>query len=122
MNDIRDNLWTLIGAPVIWAVHLLVSYIAAAVSCAKADSIFDPINTARLLIATATLIALALIAATGLRAWREWRSANPQIPHDRSTAAQRERLLEFVTLLLAALSFIGVAFVALPALVFTDCR
>lgn len=122
IHDIRDNLWTLISAPIVWAVHLLFSYVVAAISCAKTDSLFDPIDTARIAIAAATFIALVLIAGNGWRVWREWHRADPQLPHDRSTPDQRERLLEFATLLLAALSFVAVVFVALPALFFTDCR
>ena len=37
-------------------------------------------------------------------------------------AIDRERFLEFSTVLLAALSFVGVVFVGLPALLVADCR
>ena len=33
-----DSLWTLITAPVVWAVHFLLCYVAAAVVCAKRDT------------------------------------------------------------------------------------
>ena len=42
--------------------------------------------------------------------------------HDQDTDLDRERFLEFSTVLLAALSFVGVLFVGLPALTILDCR
>jgi len=118
----RDTLWTLIVAPTVWALHFLASYVVAAIACARATALFAPIDGVRLTIAGLTAVALLVIGATGLRAWREWHAAEVETPHDRPTAEHRERLLEFATVLLAALSFVGVLFVALSALVLTDCR
>ncbi len=118
----RDNLWTLIATPTVWAVHFLICYLPAAVVCARAEGDFSPIAGVRLTIAAATVVALVLIGASGTRAWREWRAGGGQTPHYRDTAADRERFLEFSTVLLAALSFVGVVFVGLPALVLVDCR
>mgnify|MGYP003701006591 CR=1 FL=1 len=42
--------------------------------------------------------------------------------HHRDTAREREHFLEFATLLLAALSLVGVVFNVLPVVVFGDCR
>lgn len=118
----RDSLWTLIAPPTVWAVHFLLCYLPAAVACARAGEDFAPIAGVRLTVAAATVVALTIIAATGARAWREWRAGGGRTPHDRDTAAERERFLEFSTVLLAAMSFVGVVFVALPALVLVDCR
>lgn len=119
---IRDNLWTLIRPPLLWATHFLTCYITVAVSCARAADPLQRIDGARSVIAVATLVALWLIAADGRRAWGEWRARHRSVPHDRSSASEQERLLELATLLLAALSLVAVSFVALPALLFVDCR
>jgi hypothetical protein len=118
----RDDLWTLISAPTVWALHFLICYPSAAVVCARVEDTFKPIAGVRLTIAVATAVALVLIAASGIRAWKEWRAGEGRMPHDSDTAADRERFLEFSTVLLAALSFVGVLFVAMPALVLADCR
>ena len=51
-----------------------------------------------------------------------WRYHGGGYRHNEDTDIDRERFLEFSTVLLAALSFIGVVFVALPALTIWDCR
>lgn len=121
-RNVRDNLWTLIIPPLLWATHFLVSYIVVAIGCAKAGSRFATIDGPRTAIAVVTLIVLVLIGNSGRRAWREWRRCHGELPHDRSAASQRERLLEFASVLLAALSFVAVVFVALPIVLFADCR
>ena len=63
----RDNLWTLITAPTIWAFHFLLSYVVAAVQCAPNTEIFRPIGETRLMVGIITAVALALI---GLVLWR----------------------------------------------------
>lgn len=121
-RETKDTLWTLIVAPTVWAMHFLVCYITAALSCAGSTAPFGRIDGARVFIGVATLVALGLIGTTGLRAWREWSASGINPPHDRSTDAHRERLLEFATVLLAGLSAVAVLFVALPAFVYVDCR
>lgn len=118
----KDNLWTLITAPTIWALHFLVSYGVAAFHCAPNEDIFQPIATTRIMVGVITAAALALI---GLVLWRsvgEWRRHGGGYRHNEDTDLSRERFLEFSTVLLAALSFVGVVFVGLPALLVADCR
>ena len=76
----------------------------------------------RVAIALATLPALAFCAFAGIRATREWRAFGGDLPFDAPTAEDRERFLEFSTMLLAALSFVAIVFTALPALLVQDCR
>ncbi|MCQ0988375.1 hypothetical protein [Jiella marina] len=121
-SETRDNLWTLIAAPTIWALHFLVSYIVAAAACVPNVAIFQAIAGPRILIAVITAIALVAIGLIFWRARREWKGHGGGSVHDTDTATGRERFLEFSTLLLAALSFVSVVFVALPALFVADCR
>ena len=117
----QDTLWTLVAPPAIWAVHFLVSYALAAYVCAPNDDIFRTIGGVRLFIALLTAIALVLITLAFLRAWHDWRW-QPEIEHEEDTPEERERFLEFSTILLAALSFVGVLVDAAPALFIADCR
>ncbi|MBC8130251.1 MAG: hypothetical protein H7Y08_08010 [Rhizobiaceae bacterium] len=121
-NQTRDTLWTLIASPSIWAGHFLFCYVVAAVDCAPNATIFQSIEATRMAVAVATALSLAAIAFLGVRAFREWRFNDGAFPHDEDTPEDRERFLEFSSLLLAGLSFLSVVFVALPAFFFVDCR
>ena len=116
-----DTLWTLIAPPAIWAVHFLVSYVLAAYVCSPNDEIFRSIGGVRVTVAVLTVVALVLIALAFLRAWRDWRWVR-ELDHEKATAADREHFLEFSTMLLAALSFLGVLLDAAPVLFVADCR
>jgi hypothetical protein len=118
----EDTLWTLIVAPTVWAFHFLLCYVVAAIECAPNVDIFEPIGGTRLTVAGITVVALAVIALVLWRSIREWRQHGGGYRHNEDTDLDRERFLEFSTVLLAALSFIGVLFVAMPALTILDCR
>lgn len=117
----QDTLWTLIAAPAVWAVHFLLSYVLAAYACAPNDDVFRTFGGLRLFIAGLTVTALVLITLAFLRAWSDWRREG-EIEHGEATAEDRERFLEFSTMLLAALSFVGVLLDAAPVLFIADCR
>ncbi|UEM01833.1 hypothetical protein JL101_017710 [Skermanella rosea] len=118
----NDNLWTLITAPTIWALHFLASYVVAAIHCAPNEDIFQPIAETRIMVGVITAIALVLIGLVLWRSFGEWRRHGGGYRHNEDTDIDRERFLEFSTVLLAALSFVGVVFVGLPALLVADCR
>lgn len=118
----RYRLWLLIAAPVIWSLHLLVSYATASVWCAKfADS------TARLgpvpaLIGWYTAAALVGIGIVGVDAYRRHQYGTEATPHDLDTPDDRHRFLGFATLLLAGLSAVATIYVALVGVFFETCR
>lgn len=118
----RDDIWTLIAPPTIWALHFLASYIVAAAECAPNEAIFRTIAATRWTVAGITAVALVLIALIFVRAFREWRAHGGGTVNDADTDIARERFLEFSTILLAGLSFVAVIFVALPAFFNVDCR
>jgi hypothetical protein len=116
-----ESLWTLFTAPVIWAVHFLLCYVAAAVYCAKQDSIGVSFDAIRIGIAVVTLVALMLIALSAWLAWRQWGFGASDPPHDDPSRGDRTLFQGFATLLLSGLSFVAVIYVALPALFVTEC-
>lgn len=126
----RANLITLITAPTIWALHFLVCYVAASVHCAKAmtdarvftGGSWPDVTLARMIIAGATILALGLIAWSSRQAWGHWSDGDAEPPYDDATFDDRQQFLGFATILLCGLSFIGVIFVALPAVFIGDCR
>ena len=118
----KANLWTLLAPPAIWALHFLFCYVAAAIVCAKAGDIFTDLARLRMVILAATALALALIVVAGLQAWRHWGFGTDDPPHSEPTDEDRQHFLGYATLLLCALSFVSVLFVALPAFTIADCR
>jgi hypothetical protein len=118
LRELRVTLWTLIVPPTVWAVHFLFCYLWVAVSCAKLGAF------ARFPVAFAigTLVALAIIAASGGIAWAQTRGPGDDPPHEEGTDVDRLRFLAKSTLLLAGLSFVAVLFTAAPALMLSDCR
>ena len=112
------NLWTLLTPPTVWALHFLFSYVAGAVVCARAPEAF---GEARLAVAAATVVALAIIVAAGMQAYRHWGFGSDMPPHNQPTDEDQQHFLGLSTLLLCALSAVAVIFGALPALFITEC-
>ncbi len=121
LPESRASLWRLIGGPMVWAAHFLVSYVTAAIWCAKSVAA-APLGNARIVLATATAVALIAIAVLGWRGWRQHRWGSGSLPHDTASAADRHRFLGFATLLLCGLSFIAVVYMALAMSVIGTCR
>ena len=116
-----QSLWTLFTAPVVWATHFLVCYVGAAIYCARRDLFGFGFEIVRAGIAGATVIALAMILLAAWLAWRQWGFGMHDPPHDDPTSHDRALFQGFATLLLSGLSFVGVIFVALPALFMSEC-
>ncbi|MBE9607047.1 hypothetical protein IAI18_19455 [Acetobacteraceae bacterium H6797] len=131
LRDTAD-LWTLLMPPTVWASHFLFCYVVAAIRCAKvgeaglfgpqAGENFADLGFARPAIAAGTAVALALIVIGARQAWRHWEYGRSAPPHDEATAEDRQRFLAYATLLLSALSFVSVIFIAMPAFLIQDCR
>ncbi|WP_246253349.1 hypothetical protein [Sulfitobacter maritimus] len=132
MSDIRDeqdahefraealSLWRITFGPLIWALHFVCSYGATALVCAKAGA--EAVPVLRMGIGIGTLLALALIFWFGLQAWRQWDlRRDREWENDAGTGEDRHQFLGHAGFLLAAISFIGVVYVALPALFIGTC-
>lgn len=119
----RLTLWSVVIAPTVWALHFLLVYPFAAVSCAPATAAGIGMPETRIVVAAATLVAVVVIAAIGAVGWRlSGGTITADDPLDDATRESRQRFLGNATLLLAWLSLVGVIFVALPALLIEDCR
>lgn len=118
----KESLWLLIVSPTIWAAHFMLSYITAAVWCAKQATRAGSIAPVRWAIATYTLLALVGIVLNGWGGWRRHRLGREPVPHHEDTPGDRHRFLGFATLLLAGLSVTATALAALVVFYFEDCR
>lgn len=115
-----DSLWRITLAPVTWVAHFLLSYIVAAVVCAKVPAL---LGTARIGLLAATVVTLAVIVWLGLRAWRQWDWNNTgDYTNPEGEAEDRHQFLGHAAVLLALISAIGVIYGTLPVLVLDSCR
>jgi hypothetical protein len=116
------SLWLLTIGPAIWAAHLLLSYITAAVWCAKFVGFGGSLGGVRAAIVWYTAIALAGIAAVGWEGFRRHSYGTEATTHDLDSREDRHRFVGFATLLLSGLSAVGVLYAALAAQYFETCR
>lgn len=108
----------LVASPTIWAAHFLLSYITAAIWCAKVGGALDTVRVAIAVYTGAALIGIGIMAAIGLRRHKFGSAA---VPHDFDTPEDRHRFLGFATLLLSAVSAVAVAYVAITILFMKSC-
>jgi hypothetical protein len=121
LSEHRESLWLLTVSPAIWSAHFLLSYLTAAIWCAKAPALSTGLADVRLAIAAYTAAALLGIGAT---AWVGWRRQE-KIGFDTGpgdTAEDRHQFLAFATLILSGLSAVATIYVALAPVFIGDCR
>jgi hypothetical protein len=105
----------LLYAPLIWTAHFGFVYGAGALSCAGRGADLD---TTRVLVAVATLVALALLAAACMPAIRIRR----RLGAESATPARRERrFLAGATLSTCLVAALAVVFNALPSIFAASC-
>lgn len=116
-----ESLWMLTVAPAIWAMHLLLSYVTAAIWCAKFAEPNGPLGPARTAIGWYTAIAVLAIALVGLAGFRRHRHGTETTTHDLDSPGDRHGFLGFATLLLSGLSAMAVIYAALAISFFEGC-
>jgi hypothetical protein len=121
----KGSLWLLTIAPTIWAVHLLLSYITAAIWCARFAQ-QGALGSVRTAVAWYTVLALIGIVAVGVEGARRHHYPGTEeseaTTHDLDSPEDRHRFLGFATLLLAGLSAVAVLYAAFAATLFETCR
>lgn len=117
----HESLWRLTWSPGIWVAHFLLSYLTAAIWCAKFAGPGGSLSTVRTAIAVYTLAALAGIAMTGWQGYRRHRHGMEAGQHDFDSPAGRHGFLGFATLLLSGLSAVATIYVALAAVFIRSC-
>ncbi len=118
----QGSLWLLTVAPTLWAVHLLVCYVTAAIWCAKFVPAGGSLNGVPTAIAWYTAVALAGITAVGWEGFRRHSFGTEATTHDLDTPEDRHRFLGFATMLLSGVSAVAVLYAALAATFFSTCH
>ncbi|HUF61752.1 MAG TPA: hypothetical protein VMN36_06730 [Verrucomicrobiales bacterium] len=122
LSEKNESLWLMIVSPALWAAHLMLSYITAAVWCAKFAGPDGTLRPVRWAITAYTALALIGIGMNGWSGLCRHRFGSGRLPHDSDTPEDRRRFLGFATLLLSGLSAISVLFGAIVVFYFEDCR
>lgn len=117
-----ETLWTLFTAPVVWAAHFVICYVAVAIHCEKALVWDIDFSTVRIGLGLFTLMALAMIVLSAYLAWRQWGFGASDAPHAGPTDRDRRRFQGFATLLLSGLSFVAVFYTAIPLIFIVGCH
>jgi hypothetical protein len=118
----NESLWLLAAPPLVWAAHFLLSYVTAAVWCAKFGDRFGGLGPARSALLVFTAVALLGITWLGLIGYKRHRHAGKAAPHSDDTPEDRHAFIGLATLLLAGLSAIAVIYSGLPALFIGSCH
>ena len=117
----RESLWLITFGPSIWAVHFVLSYVTAAIWCAKVVGRDGLLGDVRWIIGGYTVVALSGILLTGWRGWKLHSFGTATVPHDFATPEDRHRFLGFATLLLCGLSFVATLFIMLCVIFIRSC-
>lgn len=118
-----SSLWDIALGPVVWAGHFLLCYTATAIVCAKLGDTGAIFGWLRLGIGAVTLLALAVLGRIGWKAWRQWDFLDDyDYEHEAAVTEDRHEFLGHAGFLLVTLSFVGVLYVAMPALLLDGCR
>lgn len=122
-KETGTDLWRVILPPSIWAVHFLTCYVVAAVYCEKAGraAALDPVRSAVIGLTLAG-VAVILMATRGVWQVRGRSLTDDDFEYEHNTAEERHRFLSHVSLMLSALSVVGMVFVMLPAVLLETCR
>ena len=117
------DLWRVIAAPIVWALHFLFCYVYGAVYCEKLGR-DAPLAGPTMVIIGATVVALALIGLSILSLWRvRGRSlTDNDFEFEHNTPEERHRFLSHVALMLCMLSAVAVLYVTIPMLYLSTCR
>lgn len=118
----KESLWILTFSPAIWAAHFLLSYVTAAIYCAKVAGRTGSLGSARTAIIVYTVLALIGILITGWSGLRKHKIGDTTLPHDFDSPEDRHRFLGFATLLLSVLSAIATIYVALTIIFINTCN
>jgi hypothetical protein len=119
LHEASERIWMPVVAPSIWAIHFMIVYGIAVAACGRAGRGLDAGLT--LAIVVATIVAVVAIAGLFLHGWRRHRFELPRETHDDDTPEDRRHFLAWTTMLLAGLSLVATAFVALAAVLAGGC-
>ncbi|MGQ9424493.1 hypothetical protein ACXYTJ_00915 [Gilvimarinus sp. F26214L] len=121
LSEQKESLWLLVISPTIWALHFVLSYVTAAIWCAKSVEHSGPLGTARTAVAIYTLVAALGVTAVAWRGLRKMRRGAITPPFDDDSPLERHQFLGWATVLLSGLSLVAIVYAGLGALFIETC-
>jgi len=118
----RGNIWWVVAAPLTWALHFLISYITAAIYCAKYVDQEASIEPITIPVAAYTIVALSVIVSVATVGYRRHRLGETTTPHSKPTRGDQVRMIGLATFLLSLLSGIATLFTALVFVLAGSCH
>lgn len=115
----RNSLLSMVSAPVIWALHFLLSYAIVSLACADGytGSSAVYLNVVQASIGAVTLVAVALLAHIALINHKKWQRAR----RSGTTGDDMSEFFALCSVRLCGLSAIALIWVAFPAFVLSPC-
>jgi len=124
-RSLRQRLWWIAIAPSLWAVHLLVCYIAAAIWCEKVARPQSPRPPSPIplwiVVAAATVVVVIVILVIARLSWRNFRRSDQALPLTFDTPEERTAFLGFTAFLLSVLSLVATLFTVLVFVLVRSC-
>jgi len=117
-----DHLGWLAVSPLVWAAHLLISYCAVAIYCAKYAPPDGEVTEVRWAVLVLTVLALAVIGWVARLGYVRHRSGQGIAPHDHDTEEDRHRFFGLATFFLSLLSGVATLFTALVFFMMETCH
>jgi hypothetical protein len=119
LHESTERLWIPILAPSIWALHFTACYFTAVAACGRFDrTAATPLLA---LLGVYTIVTMAAIGALFVHGWRRHRSQLPRETHDDDTPEDRRHFMAWTTMLLAGLSLMATAMVAIAVFLVGGC-
>lgn len=116
----RERLWVPVAAPIIGAVHFMFSYTTAALWCGRIGSAGYGVDL-EVVVGVYTIVALAGMGLLFIHGFRRHRYQLPVRTHDDDTPEDRRHFMAWTTMLLAGLSMLATAFIAMGIVVAGEC-
>lgn len=111
----RDvTLWAgILAGPIVWLLSFQAKFTLAPWAC--------EFNT-KLALFLVTILALALVAGSGLLAWREWSELGKVWPGEAGGTLARSRIMAIGGVLLSAMFFLVIVAQSIPELILGACE
>lgn len=123
MKDLmkKTSLWALGLSPLVWSFHFLISYVLAAVWCAKFAGRHGDLQAARFGVLIGTFLSILIVGREIYVGYKKHSYGDSEPPHNEGTPEDRERFLGLARLLISGLSFLAIVYTGYVFWFFRSC-
>ena len=107
-------LWTgVLAGPIVWLISFQTNFVLVPWAC---------VFQGKLALYLVSLVALLLVAGSGLLAWKQWSQLGKQAEFEGAGALPRSRIMAFGGIMLSALSFVVILGQAIGEIILGACQ